>query len=408
MNRLVWKLLRRHVSIGQLTGFFLANLIGMAIVLLAVQAYCDIRPVLTGGDSFLKQDYLIAGKKVGTLGSLMGKSSTFTPEEMENLRSQPFTVQVGSFTPSLFHVSAGMGIQGTGVDLSTEMFFEAVPDEFIDADLSQWHYDEATRTIPIIIPRNYLNLYNFGFAESRGLPKLSEGLTGLLRMDITLRGNGRMEHYKGQIVGFSNRLNTILIPQAFMEQANRTLAPGQEAQPSRLIVEVNNPADEAIARYFQQKGYSHRPLFPAKRLRNRRQRPGRRQGRLVPAPADGRRAGRRAGHQPLVLLLVAAQHLPAAAKERHQAGKPAAHRLQPGTSGLALPPAGRRTEPGKPRGGHTMHYRTARRLYGGTATPLFRAGGQRIAALPADRRVAAAVRRRAQREHHPKKNIEYQ
>ena len=255
MNRLVWKLLRRHVSIGQLTGFFLANLIGMAIVLLAVQAYYDIRPVLTGGDSFLKQDYLIAGKKVGTLGSLMGKSSTFTPEDIEDLRHQPFTVQVGCFTPSLFHVSAGMGIQGTGVDLSTEMFFEAVPDEFIDADLSKWHYDETTRTIPIIIPRNYLNLYNFGFAESRGLPKLSEGLTGLLRMDILLRGNGRTERYKGQIVGFSNRLNTILIPQAFMEQANRTLAPGQEPHPSRLIIEVNNPADEAIARYFQQKGY---------------------------------------------------------------------------------------------------------------------------------------------------------
>ena len=255
MNRLVWKLLRRHISTGQLTGFFLANLFGMAIVLLAVQAYCDVRPVLTGGDSFLKQDYIIAGKKVGTLGSLMGKSSTFTPEEIEDLRRQPFTVQVGSFTPSLFHVSAGMSIQGTGVDLSTEMFFESVPNPFIDTDLSQWHYDEATRTIPIIIPRNYLNLYNFGFAESRGLPKLSEGLTGLLRMDIILRGNGRTERYKGRIVGFSNRLNTILIPQAFMEQANSALAPGQQAHPSRLIIEVDHRADEAIARYFQQKGY---------------------------------------------------------------------------------------------------------------------------------------------------------
>ena len=255
MNRLVWKLLRRHVSIGQLTGFFLANLFGMTIVLLAVQAYADLRPMLTGGDSFLKQDYLIAGKKVGTLGCLMGKNSTFTPEEIEDLRRQPFTVQVGCFTPSLFHVSAGMGIRGTGVDLSTEMFFEAVPDEFIDADLSRWHYDESTRTIPIIIPRNYLNLYNFGFAESRGLPKLSEGLSGLLRMDITLRGNGRTEHYKGRIVGFSNRLNTILVPQTFMEETNRTLAPGQQAQPSRLILEVGNPADEAIARYFQQKNY---------------------------------------------------------------------------------------------------------------------------------------------------------
>lgn len=255
MNRLVWKLLRRHVSIGQLTGFFLANLFGMAIILLGIQAYCDIRPILNGGDSFLKQDYLIAAKKVGTLGSLMGNSSTFSPEEVEELQRQPFTLRVGHFTPALFHVSAGMGIQGTGVQLSTEMFFESVPDAFIDADLSRWHYDKNTRTIPIIIPRNYLNLYNFGFAESRGLPKLSEGLSSLLQMDITLSGNNRREHYKGRIVGFSNRLNTILIPQAFMEQANRDLAPGQEAHPSRLIVEVKNPADASIAQYFQAHNY---------------------------------------------------------------------------------------------------------------------------------------------------------
>ena len=28
MNRLVWKLLRQHISVGQLAGFFLANLFG--------------------------------------------------------------------------------------------------------------------------------------------------------------------------------------------------------------------------------------------------------------------------------------------------------------------------------------------------------------------------------------------
>lgn len=37
MNRLVWKLLRQHISVGQLAGFFLANLFGMMIVLLSVQ-----------------------------------------------------------------------------------------------------------------------------------------------------------------------------------------------------------------------------------------------------------------------------------------------------------------------------------------------------------------------------------
>lgn len=69
-----------------------------------------------------------------------------------------------------------------------------------------------------------------------------------------MRGNGRVEQYKGNIVGFSNRLNTILVPQSFMKWANENFAPGAEAQPSRLIIEVNNPADSSIAGYFQKKG----------------------------------------------------------------------------------------------------------------------------------------------------------
>lgn len=78
---------------------------------------------------------------------------------------------------------------------------------------------------------------------------------GLIQMDINMRGNGRVEQYKGNIVGFSNRLNTILVPQSFMEWANQNFAPEREAQPSRLIVEVKNPTDTAITDYFQQKNY---------------------------------------------------------------------------------------------------------------------------------------------------------
>lgn len=255
MNSLIWKLLRRHISPGQLSGFFLANLFGMTIVLLGIQFYRDVLPVFTQGDSFMKKDYLIATKKISTLGSFAGKSNTFSPEEIKELKEQPFTESVGVFTPSLFHVSAGVGMQEAGIRLSTDMFFESVPDEYVDVRLDKWHFDEDTDVIPIIIPRNYLNLYNFGFAQSRSLPKLSEGLMGLIQMDIRMRGNGRDEAYKGRIAGFSNRLNTILVPQSFMDWANRTFAPDKEAQPSRLIVEVKNPADTSIADYFQKHDY---------------------------------------------------------------------------------------------------------------------------------------------------------
>ena len=255
MNKLVWKLLRQHISIGQLTGFFLANIFGMLIVLLSVQFYKDVLPVFTQGDSFMKKDYIIATKKISTLGSITGQSNTFSKDEIKELEAQPFTRSVGAFTPTLFKVSAGLGMEQAGIRISTDMFFESVPDEFVDVSLDKWHFDEETHTIPIIIPRNYLNLYNFGFAQSRSLPKLSEGLMGLIQMDIMMRGNGRVEQYKGNIVGFSNRLNTILVPQSFMNWANKNFAPDAEAQPARLIIEVSNPADSSIASYFQKKGY---------------------------------------------------------------------------------------------------------------------------------------------------------
>ena len=255
MNRLVWKLLRQHISVGQLAGFFLANLFGMIIVLLSIQFYRDVLPIFTEGDSFMKKDYIIATKKISTLGSFTGKSNTFSKDEIKDLKAQPFTKGVGAFTPSLFKVSAGLGMQEAGIRLSTEMFFESVPDEYVDVSLDKWHFDEDSRVIPIIIPRNYLNLYNFGFAQSRSLPKLSEGLMSLIQMDIMMRGNGRVEQYKGNIVGFSNRLNTILVPQSFIDWANKSFAPEQEAQPSRLIIEVNNPTDTKITEYFQKHNY---------------------------------------------------------------------------------------------------------------------------------------------------------
>ena len=253
--KLVWKLLRRHISVAQLAGFFLANLCGMVIVLLSVQFYNDVLPVFTEGDSFMKKDYIIVSKKVSTLGSFVGKSRTFSTNDIDEIKEQPFTKGLGTFTSSGFKVSAGVGMEQVGLQMSTAMFFESVPDEYVDVKLDKWHFNPEEQVIPIIIPRNYLNLYNFGFAQSRSLPQLSEGVMGMINLDIRLSGNGKQNTYKGNIVGFSDRLNTILVPESFMKWANKEYASGQVKEPSRLIVEVDNPADDRIARFFKDKGY---------------------------------------------------------------------------------------------------------------------------------------------------------
>ena len=253
---LVWKLMRRHISMSQLVGFFFANLCGMVIVLLGIQFYQDVAPVFTEGDSFMKKDYLIVSKKVSTLGSFVGKSSTFSNSDIEEILDQPFTKEVGAFTPSQFKVSAGVGMEQIGLNMSTAMFFESVPDKYVDVNLDEWHFEPGQEVVPIIIPRNYLNLYNFGFAQSRSLPQLSEGVMNLINLEVRISGGGRQNSYKGKIAGFSNRLNTILVPESFMVWANANYSDGKsDKEPSRLIVEVGNPTDDRIARFFKEHGY---------------------------------------------------------------------------------------------------------------------------------------------------------
>ena len=252
---LVWKLLRKHISVSQFCGFFIANLCGMFIVLLSIQFYTDVLPVFTQGDSFMKKDYIIISKSVSTIGSLLGSKSGFEKHDIEEIKLQPFIRKIGEFTSSRFLVTAGIGNRDLGVNMSTQMFFESIPDNFIYVEKDNWTFYPDSNEIPIIFPRDYLNLYNFGFAKSRNLPQLTENLIKMISLDITVSGNGQKDNFKGKLVGFSNRLNTILVPESFMRWANEKYASDKKSDPSRLILEVNNPADERIAQYIQKKGY---------------------------------------------------------------------------------------------------------------------------------------------------------
>ena len=252
--KLVWKLLRQHISIPQLLGFFFANLLGMLIVLLSIQFYNDVKPAFSQEDGFMKSDYLVISKSITTLGGLTGSPTTFSQEEQDDIASQTFVSKLGGFTASKYTVSGAFGIAGMAA-MSTEMFFEAVPDEFVDVDRKHWRFREGDVTVPIVIPRSYLALYNFGFASTKSLPKISEDLASNVDIAITMRGNGLEERIRGKVIGFSNRLNTILAPQDFIEWSNNRFAPTQDTAPTRLIAEVGNPADAKIVEYFQKKGY---------------------------------------------------------------------------------------------------------------------------------------------------------
>ena len=254
MNNIIWKLLRQHISKGQLIGFAIANLIGLTIVLLAVQFYRDVRPVFNDEESFIRKDYLIITRTVTGAGALMGSSSEFSDDDISDLESQPWCRQVGKFLNSDFAVDARLGVGG-GHAMHTQFFFESIPDEFIDIDPDEWGFSPTRPVVPIIISRDYLSLYNFGFAATQGMPRISEGQAEMIPLEFTLSGNGVRDDMPGRIVGFSNRLNTVIVPQVFMEWANERYGTGDTIQPQRLIVEVNSPGDVKIEQYMDEHHY---------------------------------------------------------------------------------------------------------------------------------------------------------
>ena len=253
---LMWKLLRKHISPSQLVGFSLASLIGLTIVILAVQFHQDVRPIFNDEESFIKKDYLIITRAVSTAGTLLGGSNEFTPDAIADIEAQPWCRKVGKFSSNDYSLFATLSVGGIGGrSMGTMLFFESIPTEFIDVADSDWKFDPAKPEVPVIMSRDYLSLYNFGFAASQGLPQISEGIVSKVPLQFTMRGNGYNETLKGRIVGFSNRLNTIVVPQDFMKWSNERYGSGIDRNPSRLIVEVNSPGDVKMQRYLDDHGY---------------------------------------------------------------------------------------------------------------------------------------------------------
>lgn len=250
---LVRRLLRRNVSVAQTCGYAFASLVGLSIVLCAIQFYRDASGIFGADGSVNSRDFMVVSKQIG----FNDRNTSFTPDEIADLKSQPWVKAVGEFTASRFKAAISLDFAGRG--LASETFFESLPAEFFDKLPADWGFDPADGAeadVPIVLSRDYLSLYNFGFAATRGLPTLRENEIGMIPLTLTLRGrDGQTAVMRGHIAGFSSRINTIAVPEEFMHWANERFAPGsaQEA-PSRLVIETDKPGDPAIARYLDNNG----------------------------------------------------------------------------------------------------------------------------------------------------------
>jgi hypothetical protein len=248
------RLQRKTLIPTQIAGYAATLLVGVTIVMLSVQLYADIRPVLTQQTDVFRNHAVTLNKTVSTLNSLNKEGIYFTDDELAAIQSQPFVKNVARFSSSSFQAYAAIALGEQAI--RTDLFFESIPDQYIDVRSDQWHWDSTADFIPIIIPEDYLNLYNFGFAESQALPVISQGAIEQVVFTLRLTGHGRQQPFQGHIVGFSGKINTILVPEAFLLWANREFGNADGGNTSRLLVEFSDASDERIPSFIETNGYN--------------------------------------------------------------------------------------------------------------------------------------------------------
>ncbi len=232
------------------------TLLGLLLLLIPLQLFLDFRELLTQKTDLLNPQYMVLNKEVTLMGMASDKKQGFSLNEIDKLKHQPSVEEIAPFTSNNFYSFGVLGF-GNGVpDFQTDLFLESVPDKFLDNLPSNWQWQPGN-DIPIILPTDFINLYNFSFAATHGLPQVSKSVVKMAPFTIVVDSLGKKLEFKAHIAGFSDRINTIIVPLPFLEYGNKSFSKtdNTENKPGKIIVKSNDPTNAALTNYIARCGY---------------------------------------------------------------------------------------------------------------------------------------------------------
>ena len=267
--KMLWKLQIKTFLPLQLIGYAITLCIGVIIILTTYNIYKDIQPLLKKETDVFGNNGVVISKEISDVSSVFGglnsikgnnidrSSIYFTNEEISIFKKQSFVENISFFnTASGFNIYLYINELG----IHTDIFFESIPDKYLGTinDNDLWKWDEKEKFIPIVIPKDYLKILNLGYAESRkssGIPLLSYNAVKWMKGEILIKSKIGKEKFTCQIVGFTEKVNSILVPNDFLIWANKNYGDGKKSKPNKLIVEFNNSDSPEIIKYLKENKY---------------------------------------------------------------------------------------------------------------------------------------------------------
>ena len=226
--------------------------VGILLLFCSVQMYFNTNQLLKSKnprkDGF---DFVSVTKTI--TNENMGAANYFTDADIQEIKAQPFIADAAPLVSNQFRAKASAG---SIIPFSTDLFLEAIQNDFLDTIQENFTWQPGQSLLPIIFSSDFLEMYNV-FAPAQGLPQLSAGSVGAVNIMIECSGPlGTKTTFTGQIVGLSDRVNSILVPQPFLVWANANFGDGPPQAPSRIFVKTTDANQVSFLNFLDLKNYS--------------------------------------------------------------------------------------------------------------------------------------------------------
>ena len=252
MNKLLVKILWGKQSFFQLALTMIALVIGVSLMAVTINLYLNFKELLSDNDAF-SNNYLVINKSVGYLNTFGFSSTTFDDQEIKEIKSNAAILDAEGFKANQFDVELKTGAP---INLRMEIYFESISKKYIDKVPSAWTWKEGEEVVPIIMSTEFYNLMSFGFTPTKkGIPQIPKSLLLNRKFDLFIRGEKGEKRMKTQIVGYSDRINSLIVPQEFLNWANANIGKGQTGSYSRVMLEVEDASNPALNQFLENNGY---------------------------------------------------------------------------------------------------------------------------------------------------------
>jgi len=248
---MIQKLLFRNQDRKQLIIAMLGAFMGITFLIASVHYLIRLNEFGQGSE-ILGPNTIIVQKKVTNSSSLALTKTDFSEREIEKMQKLPFIEKVKPVVSNNFDVSFETA-DPLVPRFRSDVFIQTVDPTFLDVHSNKWHWKEGDSFVPIIMPRDFLVMLNT-FMSASNIPQISDDLAMDIRFKFTVSNQTKKVWVDARIIGFTNEVSSILVPEYFMTYGNEQFSLGAEKKITQLMISGKENEFGKVEALLKEKG----------------------------------------------------------------------------------------------------------------------------------------------------------